>query len=244
MESTTPKKDEISAKKDEISAKKDENEANFEDNKEESNKSDSEESVVQKKTLSDEDIKHIWLNKSFPGSYTGIYTFSNSLRYYYNLHVRKTRLRRVLHQIPGFYMHILRPKRGQRRKMNLNTFGQLCQVDLAFMHNYDEFKYFVLLIDIFSQNIYARPLEDKGKESVKTALEEIFKEMGKKPTNLESDQGTEFTGNKAFFQAEGINFRIKGGQNKASFAEGAIFKVRLTSWFNSHHNYSPYDIKN
>ena len=103
----------------------------------------------------------LWQDSDFPGSYSGIYSFANNLRYYLNKHITNSKIRKVLHQIPGFYAFILRPKRGQRRQMNLNNFCQLVQVDLAFMNEYDEFNCFLTFVDVFSQHIWARPLKSK-----------------------------------------------------------------------------------
>jgi len=54
-------------------------------------------------------------------------------------------------------------------------FGDLVQLFFqAEMYNFDGFRYFLLVIDVFSNHIWTVPLKSKETNSVKNGFEEIF----------------------------------------------------------------------
>ena len=63
------------------------------------------------------------------------------------------------------------------------------QADLAVMFEYSNYKYFLLLVDVFSSKVFVRPLKSKDSKTVAMALEDIFNEFGAKIYKLETDQG-------------------------------------------------------
>ena len=60
----------------------------------------------------------------------------------------------------------------------------------AFKEYNDDYRYLLLVIDIFSKYGWIIPLKDKNGETVAEALKTIFKE--RKPEKLWTDKGTEF----------------------------------------------------
>ena len=71
----------------------------------------------------------------------------------------------------------------------MNNYGELVQTDLAQMYSYDNFQYFILLVDAFSSKVFVRPLKTKTSLAVSLALNYIFNEFGAKIYKLESDRG-------------------------------------------------------
>jgi len=61
-------------------------------------------------------------------------------------------------------------------------------MDLAVMPEFDGYKYFLVMIDVFSKHLYARPLKDKTASTVGKAFEDIYKEFQSPIFKLESDQ--------------------------------------------------------
>jgi hypothetical protein len=88
------------------------------------------------------------------------------------------------------------------------------------------YKYFLVLIDVFSRHVYAEPLKDKDAPTVRKVLEKIFATFTSPITKLETDEGGEFVGLKKFFKKEKILFSVKAGTNKANFAEHVIFLIK------------------
>jgi hypothetical protein len=108
------------------------------------------------------------------------------------------------------------------------------------MFNYDNFIYFLLLIDCFSLKIFTCPLKSKSSAVVGNALKEIFDKFNSPIHVLESDQGKEFIGCKPLFREQNIFYKSKFGRNKANFSEWGIYIIKKASSFHfiefQHHN--------
>ena len=187
-----------------------------------SNKSDNE--------ISDEELLRLWHDPSFDGSFRGIKTFQKLLKTDLNYSVSEKRLFDVLKTDQLFLIH-QRPKRNfDRRKYNVHVYGELVQLDLAFMFPDSEThqKYFLLAIDVFSFKIFAEPLSDKTSTPVIEALRRILKDFHHGVYKIQADRGREFV-NRAFtkfLQEKKIFASYKRGKNKASFAEYGILLVK------------------
>ena len=187
-----------------------------------SNKSDNE--------ISDEEILRLWHDPSFDGSFRGIKTFQKLLKTDLNYSISEKRLFDILKTDQLFLIH-QRPKRNfDRRKYNVHSYGELVQLDLAFMFPDSETseKYFLLAIDIFSFKIFAEPLKDKTSTPVIEALRRILKNFHHTVYKIQADRGREFVNRSfaKFLQENKIFASYKRGKNKASFAEYGILLVK------------------
>ena len=63
------------------------------------------------------------------------------------------------------------------------------KADLAQMFDYEDYKYFLLVVDAFSSKVFVRPLKSKTSLVVKDAFEHIFQEFNAKIYKLETDRG-------------------------------------------------------
>lgn len=89
----------------------------------------------------------------------------------------------------------LRPVRHfTRRHYQVYSFGELVEGDLGFMKAYKKFKYFLLLIDVFSWKIFARPLVSKKAVTIRKSLISILDSIDSPITQLVTDFGGEFLG--------------------------------------------------
>jgi len=89
-------------------------------------------------------------------------------------------------------------------------------------------KYFLLLIDVYSNKIFVEVLLNKDAPTVAAALEKIFTRFGAPIYVFQTDQGSEFQNRlcQKLYKKLRIVFRTKRGLNKSSFAESAIFRVK------------------
>ena len=185
--------------------------------------------MASKQTLTDEEIKKLWLSDDFPGHYSGINSLKNNLEYFYNVVVSKERLRRILHKIPNYQRHVRRRNKGPRRPYVVYRYGELVQGDLAVMWPYKGYQYFVLIVDVYSMNIFTRPLKTKLASEMKIALEDIFQnDLKLYPEKFETDQGGEFEAKqvRAYYKLNKIYYKTKTGINKASVAENGIKNIK------------------
>ncbi len=170
-----------------------------------------------------EKIRKLWRTPSFHGSFTGLTNFHIALKEK-NIYLSKERLFHIMSEDQDFILETKkRRKKLIRRKMIVHGFGRLWQADIGEMVPTDDgYKSFLCCVDIFSRNIYCRPLKSKTAANVQKKFSEIFAEVYLKPEKIETDRGMEFVGSKAFFKKQKIFFKTKTGANKAAFAEHAI----------------------
>ena len=178
-------------------------------------------------TISDQKLLQLWRDPNFSGSYRGIKTFQTLLKTDLNIDVSENHLYKVIKNDPIFIMH-QRPRRKIiRRSYDLNNFGELVQADIAYMFNFDNYLYFLLLIDCFSSKIFAVPLKSRDSNAVAKAFLIIFAQFKATIYEIQTDRGKEFLGPcKKLFQEKNILVRTKLGKNKANFAENAILLVK------------------
>lgn len=180
--------------------------------------------------VAESEILRLWRDITFPGSFRGIKTFQAVLKTDKNINVSQNKLFQILRKEPLYLIHQLKPFKWKTRKTITHNYGELVQADVAHMFEDEstKAKYFLLLIDVFSNKIFVEILKNKESASVAKALQNIFTRFGSPIYEIQTDKGKEFTGSpcKALFKTYNILFRTKRGLSKASFAESAIFRVK------------------
>ena len=181
-------------------------------------------------SLSDEEILKLWRDPSFAGSFRGVRTFQVLLKTDLNVDISENRLLQILKSDPIYLIH-LRPQRNfERRHYYVHFYGQLVQMDIAFMftdpHTKD--KNFLLAIDVFSFKIFTVPLKSKNSDEVSEAIRTIFEDFRHPIYEIQSDRGKEFRNKKVkdFLLSHHTFIKFKFGKNKASVAEYAILLVK------------------
>ena len=123
-----------------------------------------------------------------------------------------------------------------RRHYHVHGFGSLVQMDLGQLTPANDYKYFLVVIDVFSYHIWGAKLKSKKAKPVLMAFKKIVTKMNSKitpkidklPHRVESDRGSEFINQyfQAYLKANKISFSRKYGNLKANFAEAAIYSVK------------------
>jgi hypothetical protein len=177
--------------------------------------------------ITNEEIIRLWKNPLFNGAYRGIKTFQICLKLEKNINVSERRLYSVLKKEPIYLIHQKSPTNFKRRHLNLNNYGELVFGDIAYMYEYNGYKYFLLVVDGFSSKVFVRPLKTKDSTIVAKALEDIFKEFNSQIYVFETDRGSEFKGAcKALYKKYSIVYKEKFGANKAFMSENYIKIVK------------------
>ena len=80
-----------------------------------------------------------------------------------------------------------------------NYIDRIWGIDLITMIKYSKqnknYKYILTVIDFFSKFSWCYPLKSKKSEEIINSFKDIFKKSKRKPTRIQSDEGTEFTNN-------------------------------------------------
>ena len=92
-----------------------------------------------------------------------------------------------------------KPKRinFERRRVISNHIDHIWGIDLITMIKYakqnNNYKYILTVIGFFSKYSWCYPLKNKNSNEIINSFKDIFKKSKRKPTMIQSDQGSEFT---------------------------------------------------
>ena len=115
-------------------------------------------------------------------------------------------------QILSQELHKPRKINFERRKVISNNIDHIWGIDLITMIKYSKqnknYKYILTVIDFFSKYSWCYPLKTKKSEEIINSFKDIFKKSKRKPSMIQSDQGSEFTNNQIqnFFKNNNIKW--------------------------------------
>ena len=189
--------------------------------------------------LSDEDLLKLWRDPSLSGSYRGARTFQVLLKTDLNIDVPLSRIYKILAVDQIYLLHKRPIKKFERRKYIVHNYGELCQMDIAHMFTHEEtnFRYFLLLVDVFSSKIFTIPLKSRDVEEVIKALKKIIYQFKAPIYEIQADRESAFISKefKNFLKKENIVYRPKFGKNKGMFTLGWMkygcqmkYKIKLS----------------
>ena len=125
---------------------------------------------------------------------------------------RKLGLGNNPNQILSQELHKSRKINFTRRKVISNHIDHIWGCDLITMIKYSKqnknYKYILTVINFFSKYSWCYPLKTKKSEEIINSFKDIFKKSKRKPTMIQSDEGTEFTNNvtQTFFKDNNIKW--------------------------------------
>lgn len=130
-------------------------------------------------------------------------------------------------------LHASARRKFKRRRVIVRGLNDLYQADLVEMIPYAKsnrnFKYILVVIDVFSKYVWAEPVKTKTGNEVTKAMKRILKNP---PSNLQTDQGKEFY-NKEFtslMKTLNINHYSSFSSMKASVVERVNRTLKNLMW--------------
>lgn len=192
-------------------------------------------------------LRKIYYNSSHPAGFAGLHTVLRQTKDA----LKAKDVKKWLQSQDTYTLH--KPVRinFKRNKCIVNNIDQCWQADLNDMRGLaeynDKFKYILAVIDVFSKYGFMVPLKDKTGSSVKKAFEQIFSKSGRKPENLQTDKGSEFTSRNVrnFLKINDVSFyTTKNPDVKASVIErwNRAIKTRMWRYFTFHNTYRYVDV--
>ena len=108
------------------------------------------------KNVSESEILKYYKDLSFPGAFRGIKTFQTLLKSEKDIDISEKKLYQILRKEPIYLIHQIKRVRPKTRPYIVHNYGSLCQADLGYMFSTseDSFKYFLLLIDVYSSKLF------------------------------------------------------------------------------------------
>ena len=174
----------------------------------------------------------IYFDAESPGGFGGVRPLANAS----GSTVEKTK--KWLSGVDAYTLHKPYRLRFRRRRTFAKGIDDLWQADLVDLtslakHN-DNFKFLLVVIDVFSRYAYAVPLKNKSGSTLTEAFSRLV--ANKKPTFLQTDKGTEFL-NSQFQQLladNGIKFYTSENEDiKCALVErlNRTLKTRMWRYF-------------
>ena len=142
--------------------------------------------------------------------------------------VKSQNVRQVYHQLP--------PSKGKIAAPNLDDTWVADLIDYSWQPSESKekgsepaFQYILVVQDVFSRRLMARPIRDKLAKTCQEAFQSIVEERHTKPNVLSTDSGWEFKGAfEQYLEREGIYHRIKDPRalNSQGTLDAAIKALR------------------
>lgn len=194
-------------------------------------------------------LHNIYYDPSHSGSFGGVEKLYRAVRKEGKYVLSKTKIKKWLESQETFGLH-RQINRSTRRRRIIAPFidyqweGDTCWM-ASFAKDNDDYKYFLLLIDVFSKFVWTVPLKStKGTEMV-IALKSIL-DHKRSPYKLRTDQGSEFKNRYVghLLKEKGIDHFFSQNVQKSSVAERAIksLKSKISRYMSQHQTHRWIDI--
>ena len=190
-------------------------------------------SAKKKKKLSTSTLLTRYHDPLKPGSLGGLTRFAKANK------ITVKRAREVLERDLGYTLHKPRRRRFPTNPVVVFGIDEQWAADLIEVINIAKYnrgyRYLLTVVDVFSKHAWVQPVKNKTGKAVTDAFEKILKTGGRKPINLQTDDGKEFY-NKTFqelMKRNDIHHFSTSGDSKASVVErfNRTLKQRLYRYF-------------
>lgn len=168
--------------------------------------------------ISDEEIIKLWRDPQFSGSYRGARTFQVLLKTDLNIDVPLSRIYKVFNTDQIYLIHQRAVKSFNRRHYIVHNYGELVQMDIAQMFEHNGFKYFLLLVDVFSSKLFVELLKTRETNEILKAFKNVQASFKSQIYVIQADRESAFLSKtfKQYLHNQSIVFRPKFGKNKAA----------------------------
>ena len=172
-------------------------------------------------------LEQIYFDPAHPGAFAGPTKLFKILKKH-NLNASMKEIKEWLQNQDAY--SLLRPVRYKFKRPRIVTRGidDLWDADLADVSNIsqhnDGFKFWLVIIDVFSRYTWVIPVTSKHHTSMLQAFKQLFLTTNRRPRNLRTDKGTEFKNRavKKLLSDEDINHYTTKNETKANYAERVI----------------------
>lgn len=168
-----------------------------------------------------------------------------------NKSINKKAVEQWLEKQKSYVFHKDRRLRFKRNAYNVSNIDDLWQTDLIDLQKLSRYnrgyKYIVAVIDCFSKYAWCVPIKKKTADEIIRAFKLIFDTTTRRPINLQSDKGREFTNKNfaVFLKQYAVNFfTANDPATKASICERFIktIKALIFKYFTHKNTQVYYDV--
>ena len=183
-------------------------------------------------------LTSIYLDPSQPASFGGLDAVYRAVKEKGKNKISRKQVREWLSQQDVYTLHKPARRRYKRSRVIVPGIDAQFQADLVDLQNLSRYnkgyKYLLTCIDIFSKYAFVLPLKTKQGQELVKAFQKILS-TGRKPTKLQTDQGTEFLNRlfQKFLRDNNIDFFTVNSGLKALVVErfNRTFKNKMYKYF-------------
>ena len=143
--------------------------------------------------------------------------------------ITRKQLQDWLSEQTAYSLHKGSKRRFRRARVVVSGLADQYDSDLMDMSSMreenDNYRYVLVMIDVFSRKLWMRPLKTKSAKDVEKAFTQIFVDEGApKPRRLRTDRGKEYTNATVhrYFDEMKVHLFFTGNETKANYAERVI----------------------
>ena len=172
-------------------------------------------------------LQRLYANVSRPGSYQSARKLLATVRREKKFKFTEEEIQRWLQGEESHTVHKRPLRRFPRIPVIVDGLGDQYDADLMIMKDLananDEYKYVLVMVDVFSRYTWVEPMELKNEQHSMDAFKKLF-DRAPPPRRLRTDKGGEFTGKRieSYFDALGILHFVTYNEIKANYAERVI----------------------
>jgi hypothetical protein len=181
------------------------------------------------------DLKEVYYTPSAQGSLGGVRSFIRGVKEDRGKHLTGKEAKEWLSNQNTYTLHKPVRRKFRRNKTYVRGIDDLWQADLVemipFASENDNYRYILVVIDVFSKYLWVRPVLRKSGKNLKDALADIFKE-GRVPKNLQSDQGLEFNNSlvSSLLDRNNVNYYVTYSDKKSAVVERVNRTLKNKMW--------------
>ena len=144
-------------------------------------------------------LKKIYFNPNNPGSFEGVDKLYKQVKKRSKFQLSRSKIKKWLQNQKSYSLNKCVHRKFKRGKVIVEGIDDQFKADLASMIDYeksnDNYRYLLVVIDVFSRYACIEPLKNKNAETIVKAFEKILAD-GRKPRKLRTDASTDFTSKK------------------------------------------------
>lgn len=183
-------------------------------------------------------LTNIYFNPENPASFGGVNKLYKEAKNYTSK-IKLSDVKNFLNKYDTYTLHKPTRRRYKTNKTIALAPDHMWQTDLTDMQRYatenDGFRYILFVIDVYTRQLFLKPLKSKHSSEVSKAFFEIITETNRFPAYVSSDFGKEYLGSEFqnMLKAFNIGYFTCNSPNKASLAERVqrTIKEKLFRYF-------------
>ena len=188
-------------------------------------------------------LKRIYFDPSHPASYAGPEKLYRVVKEEGKFKLGRYKIRRWLQDQESFSLTKHIRKRFPRSRVvveGLDSQWEIDLMDMVGLHKENEdYKYVLVIIDVFSRYAWCIPLKNKTGSLVVEAMKSVFV-LGRKPHTIYSDRGSEFANRTVgqYLKEQNVHQLFSHNETKANYCERLIktLKNKLFRYMTKNHS--------